>query len=316
MWSSVELRELRVFLTVADELHFGRAADRLQINPSRVSQIVRELEAKVGGRLFDRTSRRVRLTAAGEQLRESLARPYAELERGFMNAREVAAGVAGTVRIGSYLAINAGPHITDIVHTFRMRHPACEVEFVDTRLDRSYLDALRRGDVDMLAARLPLSAPDIAIGPILSTEERVLLVAKHDPFAQRDSISYDDIADRAVTDSPAFPRETMDAFVPPVTPSGQVLKRIVTTSIDEALMRVALGAQVHPTVPSFLDHLNHPGITSVPIRDLPPSETALVWLSTNRSEKVAAFARAAAEVLATAPGQDPPPARDRHAGHT
>jgi DNA-binding transcriptional LysR family regulator len=314
MWSSVELREVRVFLTVAEELHFGRAADRLQINRSRVSQIVSELEVKVGGRLFDRTSRRVQLTATGEQLRESLAQPYAELERGFLNAREVAAGVTGTVRIGSYLAVNAGPRITDIVHTFRMRHPACEVDFVDTGLDRSYLDALRRSEVDMLAARLPLTAPDITIGPILSTEERVLMVAKHDPLAQRDSISYDDIAGRAITDSPTFPRETMDAFVPPVTPSGHVLKRIVTTSIDEALMRVALAVQVHPTVSSFVDHLNHPGITSVPIRDLPPSKTALVWLSTNRSQKVAAFASAAADVLATAPGHQLRNMTIRHAG--
>jgi DNA-binding transcriptional LysR family regulator len=300
MWPSVELRELRVFLMVADELHFGRAADRLEISRSRVSQIVHELEAKVGGPLFERTSRRVRLTATGEQLRDSLAGPYAELERGFLNAREVAAGVAGTVRFGSYLAINAGPHIIDIVHTFTSRHPACEVEFVDTGLGRSYLEALRLGEVDMLAARLPLSQPDIAIGPILSTEGRILLVAKHDPLAQRDSISYDDIGHRAITDSPAFPRETMDAFVPPVTPSGRILKRIATKSIDEALVRVALGVQVHPTVASFLDHLNHPRIASVPIRDLPPSETALVWLRTNRSEKVAAFARAAADVLAGA----------------
>ena len=65
MWPPVELRELHVFLTTAEELHFGRAADRLQINPSRVSQVIRQLEDKVGGRLFERTSRRVALTPWG-----------------------------------------------------------------------------------------------------------------------------------------------------------------------------------------------------------------------------------------------------------
>jgi DNA-binding transcriptional LysR family regulator len=72
MWSAVELRELRAFIALAEELHYGRTAERLDLTPGRVSQIVRTLEVKVGGRLFDRTSRRVRLTPLGEQLRANL----------------------------------------------------------------------------------------------------------------------------------------------------------------------------------------------------------------------------------------------------
>jgi hypothetical protein len=60
---------------------------------------------------------------------------------------------------------------------------------------------------------------------------------------------------------------------------------------------VALGEIVHPTVPSFLEHYPHPDVTSVPIRDMPNSETALVWLKTNRSMKIEAFARAASDLL-------------------
>ena len=62
MWEAVELREIRVFLELADQLHFGRAAERLGVTQSRVSQSLRELEAKLGERLLDRTSRRVGLT--------------------------------------------------------------------------------------------------------------------------------------------------------------------------------------------------------------------------------------------------------------
>jgi len=64
------------------------------------------------------------------------------------------------------------------------------------------------------------------------------------------------------------------------------------------MMRVALGDQVHPTVRSFLDHHSHPGVVCVPIRDLPPSETALMWLTATRRPKIDAFARAAADVIA------------------
>ena len=87
----------------------------------------------------------------------------------------------------------------------------------------------------------------------------------------------------------------MDAFIPPRSPSGTVLRRTAHRAVAEAPMRVALGEMVHPTVPSFLEHCPHPGVTSVPIRDLPPSRTALVWLSAHRSPRHDAFARVAEE---------------------
>jgi DNA-binding transcriptional LysR family regulator len=76
--SGVELREIRTFLVLAEELHFGRTAERLRVTPSRVSQTIRTLERRVGGRLFDRTSRSVRLTPVGEQFCAAVAQPFAD----------------------------------------------------------------------------------------------------------------------------------------------------------------------------------------------------------------------------------------------
>jgi DNA-binding transcriptional LysR family regulator len=240
----------------------------------------------------------VQLTPLGEQLTSELAGPYRELHEVLTHAREAARGVAGTLRIGIYFMLNGGPHMPEIVRTFGTRHPECDVEFVYTGFERDYVDVLRAGKVDMLATRLPLNAPDITVGPILSREARVVLVARDDPLAARESIGYDDLADRTVSDVPAFPREMVDALIPPVTPSGRVLSRIANVDPEVVMMRVALGEQVHPTVRSFLEHQSHPGITSVPIRDLPPSETALAWITGNRSAKIAAFVQAATDVLA------------------
>jgi DNA-binding transcriptional LysR family regulator len=312
MMSSVELREIRVFLALAEDLHFGHAAERLEITPSRVSQTIRTLEARIGGKLFDRTSRRVQLTPVGEQLQATLTPAYEEIERALVGAREAAVGVAGKLRIGFYFTLSGGPHMAQIVRTFESRHPACQAEFVNTGYERSYLDVLRAREVDLIATRLPLKASDITVGPILSHEERVVVVAQGDPLAERDSISYEDLADRVVGDVPMFPREMMDAFIPPVTPSGRVLRRIANVDPEVVMMRVALGEQVHPTVRSFLEHQSHPGVTSVPIHDLPPSECGLAWLATDRSSKVQAFIRAAADVLARTelatrqPGADRP----------
>lgn len=90
----------------------------------------------------------------------------------------------------------------------------------------------------------------------------------------------------------------MDAFFPPISPSGRRLRRIDLRSFEEGLLLVAAGEMVHPTIASFLNYYVHDGVVAVPISDLPPSETALVWMTAKHSAKIDAFAHAAADVLA------------------
>ncbi len=95
----MEWREIEIFLTLANELHFKRTADRLHLSQARVSQTVRALERRLGNRLFERTSRRVRLTLLGEQFRDDLRPGYEQILRAFESARGNAGGVTGEVRI-------------------------------------------------------------------------------------------------------------------------------------------------------------------------------------------------------------------------
>src|SRR5829696_7909940 len=132
MWSSVGLREIRAFLTLAEELHFGRTAERLGVTPSRVSQTIRQLEGRVGGRLFERTSRRVALTPTGEALRRDAAGAVDTLEQALASA----AGVAGVLRIGMYSRCNGGPRFVEIVKAFEAGHPDCRVAVIDTGFAR------------------------------------------------------------------------------------------------------------------------------------------------------------------------------------
>lgn len=300
MWSDVELRQIRVFLVLAEELHFGRTADRLEITPSYVSQTIRTLEARLGGRLFDRTSRRVRLTPLGEGLRASAEPAYQQVLRALEETHQAAVGVAGTLGIGMYTKSLGGPHLLKIVRVFEDRHADASVVLIVTGLTRNYLDVLRGHEVDMLATRLPVSDPDVEVGPVLSREPRVLLVARGDRLARREAVTLEDFADYAVTDNPVFPREMMDALIPPVTPAGRHYRRVTNRNLEEMMIAIAAGKQVHPTVPSFLEHYAHPGVVGVPISDLPPSLTALTWLKAGCSPKIQAFARAAADVLSSA----------------
>jgi DNA-binding transcriptional LysR family regulator len=95
---------------------------------------------------------------------------------------------------------------------FKASQPDCDVQVIDTGFGRNYLDLLRQGQLDMLAARLPLSDPDVTVGPVLSHEQLVLLVARDDPFARRGSVGLQDFAGRALADAPVLPHEMMDTF--------------------------------------------------------------------------------------------------------
>ena len=123
MWETIELREIRVFLTLAEELHFGRTAERLGLTQSRVSQSLRGLEHKLGEQLVHRTSRRVTLTPSGERFKEEAGTAYGQLAGVLRRAHEASRRLEGTLRIGLLNAASGGPRLIAIISAFEARHP-------------------------------------------------------------------------------------------------------------------------------------------------------------------------------------------------
>jgi DNA-binding transcriptional LysR family regulator len=155
MWSTVELREITLFLTLAEECHFGRTAERLRLTPSRVSQTLRQLEAKLGGELLSRTSRRVALTPLGEQLLAEAKPPYEQLLAALQRIHAGNRKLEGRLRLGLLGASSGGPHLSAIVEEFERQHPECEVVVSEIYFTDS-LGPLRHGEVDLMATRLPI----------------------------------------------------------------------------------------------------------------------------------------------------------------
>jgi DNA-binding transcriptional LysR family regulator len=303
MWETVDLRELRVFLTLAEELHFGRTAERLHLTSSRVSQSIRALERKLGSELVYRTSRQVQLTAAGERFRREAGSAYDELMQVLRRTQARTAGMEGVLRLGLFSPPAAGPHLLAIVDAFTARHPECRVEITPASWPDP-LAQLRRGDMDVMASWLPLDQPDLTIGPELARESRVLAVASDHPLAQRDRVSVEDLADHCVADFDPVPKELHEAWIPSRTPSGRAIprapNRMLPNDIPALAVRLARGELVHPTVASAGTYLGHLGVALVPIADMPPLRSALVWRRRSGDARLRAFLRLAREALGNA----------------
>jgi DNA-binding transcriptional LysR family regulator len=148
MRRDVELRELRIFLALAEELHFGRTAKRVGISQPSVSEAIRLLESRLAVKLFDRTSRRVRLTAAGEALRRDSEPALAAVEGALAHTSQLSRTVRGLLRIG-FVLTTEGPALNRLVAAFEARYPDCEVRLQEVETFDAY-GPLRQGDIDVL----------------------------------------------------------------------------------------------------------------------------------------------------------------------
>ena len=298
MWETIELRELRVFLTLADELHFGRSAERLGVTQSRVSQSLRQLEQKLGGRLVHRTSRTVQLTALGERFREQVGVAHDQLAGVLERTEAASRDLSRTVRVGLFSGPAAGPRFFGIVQAFEARHPQCAVQIEDSF--PGLFDSLRRGEVEALATWLPHGQTDVVVGPTLTREPRVLAVGPEHPLAGRSEVSIEDVADYATIEMAPVPKELHEAWIPSRTPKGRRIRRqrMEEVTMNELAYLVRAGKLVHPTVASAARFWGHPDLVYVPIVDMPPLRSALVWRRGLRDPTLREFVRVAREVLA------------------
>jgi len=124
----MELRHLRYFLVIADELHFGRAAARLHITQPPLSQQIRQLEDELGVPLFQRTERRVQLTEAGRAFREAARQMLAQAEQAVRTAQRAHRGEIGPLTVGFVGSAMAGL-FSEILLAFRRRFPVVELTF-------------------------------------------------------------------------------------------------------------------------------------------------------------------------------------------
>lgn len=294
--SGMELRHLRSFLAVAEELHFGRAAARLHISQPPLSQQIRRLEDEIGARLFLRTKRRVELTPAGRAFLAEARQAIASADRAVGAAQRAARGELGELVIGYITSATYGP-LPDVIRMFRKRLPEVELKLRNLRSvhqSQALLD--RRIDVGLVR---PHAADSRIVYEALWRERVVVALPSDHPLAHGTAV---DIADLATDIFLIAPAEDTAAFHDEVF--ALCRKAGFTPRVEEgvpdvqaALALVAAGLGINP-VAATVQRYRRRGVVYRPLR--PRSlriELGLAWRRDDDSALVQQFRRVARETV-------------------
>ncbi|MYW00967.1 LysR family transcriptional regulator [Streptomyces sp. SID3343] len=293
----LERLEIESFLVLADELHFGRTAERLQVSRARVSQIVQALERRIGAPLFERTSRRVRLTPLGSRLHQDLEPSYRHVEQAVIRAQAEAKGIEGVLSVGC-LGGAAGGFVMEVIRAFAKNHPGTHVQIHETQI-KDMFGPLRSGRVDLLVTQFPVEEPDLVCGPVVLRFPRMLAVPANHSLAKQDTVSMEDFArDRVFACAGDVPDYWQKQQAPTHTPNGLPVTRGPSAgTLQETLTMVGAGQGISSVGGDVAESYAPKGVTYIPFRDAPALEYGLVWRSSGETTRVTAFVAAAQEVI-------------------
>lgn len=303
-----ELRSLRYFVAVAEELHFGKAATRLHISQPSLSVQIRKLEHSLGARLFERTSRHVELTVVGKVLLNEAHRLLTGADRLVATTREAARGVHGTLVVG--FQGNAAAELTPkILTAFQTRHPRVQVEMRSHDFADPYV-GLVNGSVDVAFVRPPLLVLDWLNIETLFIEPRLLVTSTASELAGRPRVSVEEVASEAFVGRRA-PEYWRDFWLATDSRGSHPVKLGADVgSVDECFEAILAGRGVAFTQASTQRFYDRPGLTFIPVDGLPPSTLAIAWRNDMDAPPVNDFIETARMLAALdlVPGALAPPA--------
>ncbi|MCG7526188.1 LysR family transcriptional regulator [Streptomyces sp. OfavH-34-F] len=295
----LERHELEAFLTLAEELHFGRTAERLHVSTARVSQTIAKLERRIGVPLFNRTSRRVELSPVGRQLLEEIGPAWSRIAEAYERAVEAGKGLTGLLRV-AFTGPAAGQLLAGATQAFRTRHPDCEVRIKEAHLPQ-VLPWLRDGEADIALTCFPMREEGIVMGPVLVREARMLAVPAGHPFARRAAVSVEDLARVTLLQVPGtLPESLRRDWAPDRTPAGKPITLGPSAmTFNETLTLVGAGEGVFVVGAHARRYFARPDVVYVPFGDAEPAEWGLVWSADGATARTRAFGEAALGLVQT-----------------
>ena len=296
----LDIKHIRAFRQVAEELHFGRAAKLLHIAQPPLSRQIQEFERSLGVRLFERGPRYVRLTAAGATLYARTGTVLADLESALHDATRAGRGMVGRLSL-AFIHSSGYMMLPEVLRTYRRQCPEVDIELQEmTILEQT--EALRRGRIDVGILRPPVVVPGVESEELL-VDPFMLVVPDNHRLASRAKASL-----REVRDDPfiLFPRTTSPLFYSRILSmceeagfSPKLAQQAMHIHTVLGLVHADLGIAI---VPATGRTLTMPGIRWLEIAEAPPPvAVSLAWRRESDTALVAGFRTAAHSAIAALP---------------
>jgi len=277
----MELRTLRYFVAVAEELHFGRAAARLHMSQPPLSRAIKQLETEVGAALFDRSPAGVTLTPVGAVLLDEARSLLDQADR--VRVRVAAAAGAATLTVGM-LGDSADPGAARLADAYRRLHPRVEVRIREADLTDPTC-GLHAGLVDVALTRGPFDETGLTVRALRADPVGALLRAD-DPLARHGGVKLADLADRRWF---RFPEGT-DPRWQSYWNGGESREGPVVRAVQECQQAVLWNGTVGITL---LSHEPAAGLTVVPLTGMPPSRVVAAWNEGDTNPLIRSFVQTA-----------------------
>ncbi|HHQ4052635.1 TPA: LysR family transcriptional regulator, partial [Citrobacter freundii] len=287
------LRQLRIFVTVAQAKSFSRAGEIIGLSQSAVSHSVKELEGQTGVRLLDRTTREVVLTEAGQQLAARLERILDELHSTLREAGRMGQQLSGKVRVAASQTISAHLIPQCIAESHR-RYP--DIQFVlHDRPQQWVMESIRQGDVDFGIVIDPGAASDLQCESILS-EPFFLLCHREHPFAAQDYVPWQALqgAKLVLQDYASGSRPLIDAALAHFSIDANIVQEIGHPATLFPMVEAGIGISVLPALALPLPQGSH-----LQVKRLTPVVERQLMLARRKNRSLSTAAQALWDVVRT-----------------
>jgi LysR family transcriptional regulator, cyn operon transcriptional activator len=261
----MDLRQLEMFLAVAENMSFTKAGEKLYVAQSAISRKISMLEEELGELLFKRVNKRIYLTPAGETLLRYARRTFQDLKNATLEISEMAHLKKGKLKIGAGM-IACIYILPPVLEKFKARFPGIDVEVV-TDTTESLLGRLRENELDLGLFVLPIEYPDVEVIPIV-TEEMVVVTSRKHPLARRASMRAEELSDYPLIlfEEGTYTRRVLDGFFRETGVTPRISMEAGNVAVMKPFVRINLGIGLMP-LPAVIEEAARKELHYLRIRD-------------------------------------------------
>ena len=267
----MDIEQLRSFLAVADELHFGRAAERLHVAQPPLSRTIKRLERELGTRLFDRNTRSVRLTSSGQALMDPAQEVLDALRRAETAVRSADHGEVGTVRI-AFAGVSTHRLVARLARVVRSQRPGIQLELSSQNFAQPAMKRLLAGETDLALGRWDVVPAEIS-AQVVMPDSLVLAVPDTHPLAGARRLSIGQLASEGFVSLPPHEGSVLPDRLRRLAHANGFVAEVVQVAPDTQTALALVSAEVgcHLTLSSVAENVTDPHVVFIPLNESTPS---------------------------------------------